>query len=188
MTFNNIKNLIGEDENRKCKVYLLHGYMSDQEINSLYNHPKVKCLLSATHGEGFGLPIFEAAYNGLPIIAPAWSGHVDFLYMPKKDKNGKIKNRSMFSKVDYNMTPVPQEVVWDGVLQADSMWCSSKEQSFKLKMKDMVDNWDRHDQRAKDLQEYVLENFNQDKQYAAFVDAILKVVESPDEDELVEFD
>ena len=94
----------------------------------------------------------------------------------------------MFSKVDYSMTPVPQEVVWDGVLQADSMWCSSKEQSFKLKMKDMVDNWDRHNQRAKDLQEYVLENFNQEKQYAAFVNSILQVTDAPKDEDLVEFD
>jgi len=188
LTYNNLRRIVGSNENRKCKIYLLHGYMSDQEINSLYNHPKVKCLLSATHGEGFGLPIFEAAYNGLPIIAPAWSGHVDFLYMPKENKDGKVKNKAMFSKVDYNLTPVPPEVVWDGVLQADSMWCDAKETSFKLKMKDMVANWDRHNKRAKDLQEYVLENFNEEKQYAAFVDAILEVVESPDEEELVEFD
>tara|TARA_Y100001938_G_C8095458_1_gene437863 strand:+ start:3472 stop:4719 length:1248 start_codon:yes stop_codon:yes gene_type:complete len=188
MTFNNLRRLIDNDENRKCKVYLLHGYMSDQEINSLYNHSKVKCLLSATHGEGFGLPIFEAAYNGLPIIAPSWSGHVDFLYMPKKDKNGKIKNKAMFSKVDYNLSPIPEPVVWDGVLQADSMWCEPKEASFKLKMKDMVDNWKRHSKRAKDLQAYVLENFNEEKQYKAFTDSILSLIESPQEDELVEFD
>ena len=187
MTFNNLRRLIDEDENRKCKVYLLHGYMSDQEINSLYNHPKVKCLLSATHGEGFGLPIFEAAYNGLPIIAPSWSGHVDFLYMPKKDKSGKIKNKAMFSKVDYTLAPIPQQVVWDGVLQADSMWCEPKEASFKLKMKDMVDNWDRHNKRAKDLQAYVLDNFNQEKQYKAFVDAILGD-ETAQEEEVLEFE
>ena len=68
------------------------------------------------------------------------------------------------------------------------MWCNPKEQSFKLKMKDMVDNWERHNQRAKDLQEYVLENFNQEKQYACFVDSILQVVESPGEEELLEFE
>ena len=50
MTLNNLKNLIQQNNDRKCKIYLLHGYMSDQEINSLYNHPKVKCFLSATHG------------------------------------------------------------------------------------------------------------------------------------------
>jgi len=157
-------------------------------MNSVYQHPKVKCLLSATHGEGFGLPIFEAAYNGLPIIAPAWSGHVDFLYMPKKDKNGKIKNKSMFSKVDYNLIPVAEQAVWEGVVQKDSMWCDVKESSFKIKMKDMIDNWERHKKRALDLQEYVLDNFNQEKQYKTFVDSILSVVESPKEEELVEFD
>ena len=188
MTTNILRNLIATDEDRKCKVYLLHGYMSDQELNSLYTQPKIKCLLSATHGEGFGLPIFEAAYNGLPIIAPSWSGHVDFLYMPKKDKNGKIKNKAMFSKVDYNLTPVPAPVVWDGVLQADSMWCDAKEASFKLKMKDMVDNWDRHSKRAKDLQEHVLENFNQEDQYKVFTDSILELVSAPAEEEVLEFE
>ena len=188
LTYNNLRRLTAGYKDRKCKIYLLHGYMSDQEINSLYSHPKVKCLLSATHGEGFGLPIFEAAYNALPIIAPSWSGHVDFLYMPKASKEGKVKNKAMFSKVEYNLTPVPTEVVWDGVLQADSMWCSAKEQSFKLKMKDMIDNWDRHNKRAKDLQKHVLENFNQEKQYACFVDSILQVVESPSEEELLEFE
>ena len=188
LTYNTLRRLTGDSKDRKCKIYLLHGYMSDEELNSLYTHPKVKCLLSATHGEGFGLPIFEAAYNGLPIIAPSWSGHVDFLYMPKQTKEGKIKNKAMFSKVDYNLAPVPKEVVWDGVLQADSMWCDAKEQSFKLKMKDMIDNWERHAKRAKELQQYVLENFNQEKQYAAFVDAILQVVQAPAEEELVEFE
>ena len=94
----------------------------------------------------------------------------------------------MFSKIDYALAPIPQEVVWDGVLQADSMWCNPKESSLKLKMKDMVDNWDRHNKRAQDLKSYVLENFSQEKQYKAFTDSILAVVEAPQEDELVEFD
>jgi len=188
LTTHNLRQLLADSGERKCKVYLVHGYLSDEEINSLYTHPKIKALVSATHGEGFGLPLFEAAYNALPIIAPAWSGHVDFLYMPKKDKNGKIKNKSMFSKIDYTLAPVPQEAVWDSVLQADSMWCDVKETSFKLKLKDMVDNVDRHKKRAQDLQKHVLDNFSEDEQYKTFVDSILSLVEAPKEDELVEFD
>jgi len=122
LTTHRLRQLIADNGDNKCKIYLLHGYMSDAEINSLYGHPGIKALLSATHGEGFGLPLFEAAYNGLPIVAPAWSGHVDFLFIPKKGKNGKIKNKAMFSKVDYTLAPVPQEAVWAGVLQANSMW------------------------------------------------------------------
>ena len=51
-----------------------------------YNHKKIKALVSLAHGEGFGLPLFVAAYNGLPIVAPAWSGHVDFLSVPVKNR------------------------------------------------------------------------------------------------------
>ena len=70
-------------------VYVVHGDFTDSQMNQLYNHPKVKAHVSFTHGEGFGLPIFEAAYSGMPVIAPDWSGHVDFLYMPKKEKNNR---------------------------------------------------------------------------------------------------
>jgi hypothetical protein len=64
---------------RLPNVYLLHGDVTDQEMNELYNHPKVKGLVTLTKGEGFGRPILEFASIGKPIIASNWSGHVDFL-------------------------------------------------------------------------------------------------------------
>lgn len=60
-------------------IYLLHGELSDTEINELYNHPKVKVMTSLTKGEGFGRPLLEFSAIGKPIIASAWSGHTDFL-------------------------------------------------------------------------------------------------------------
>ena len=62
----NLKNTF---PNKKCKVYLLHGDMSEQEIHALYNHPQIRAKLALPHGEGFGLPLFEAAYSGLPVVA-----------------------------------------------------------------------------------------------------------------------
>ena len=38
-------------------IYLLHGEFNDSEINELYNHPKVKAMVSLTKGEGFGRTI-----------------------------------------------------------------------------------------------------------------------------------
>jgi glycosyltransferase involved in cell wall biosynthesis len=61
-------------------IYLLHGDMTDSEMNTLYNHPKVKAMVSFTKGEGFGRPLAEFARTGKPIIASNWSGHVDFLH------------------------------------------------------------------------------------------------------------
>tara|TARA_R110002051_G_scaffold75063_1_gene136769 strand:- start:79 stop:771 length:693 start_codon:yes stop_codon:yes gene_type:complete len=60
-------------------IYLLHGDLTDKEMNSLYNHPKVKAMVSFTKGEGFGRPLAEFGMTGKPIIASNWSGHVDFL-------------------------------------------------------------------------------------------------------------
>ena len=60
-------------------VYLLHGDLSDNEMNSLYNHSKVKAMVSFTKGEGFGRPLLEFGTSGKPIIAPAYSGQKDFL-------------------------------------------------------------------------------------------------------------
>lgn len=60
-------------------IYLLHGDFYDDEINELYNHPKVKAHINITHGEGFGRPLLESSLSGKPIITSSWSGHMDFL-------------------------------------------------------------------------------------------------------------
>ncbi len=60
-------------------IYLLHGELSDIQMNELYNHPKIKAMVSFTKGEGFGRPLLEFSTTGKPIIAPNFSGHVDFL-------------------------------------------------------------------------------------------------------------
>jgi glycosyltransferase involved in cell wall biosynthesis len=63
-------------------VYLLHGDLADEEMNLLYNHPKVKAMISFTKAEGFGRPLLEFSTTSKPIIAPHYSGPADFL---KKD-------------------------------------------------------------------------------------------------------
>jgi glycosyltransferase involved in cell wall biosynthesis len=60
-------------------IYLLHGELTDSEMNSLYNHSKIKAHISFTKGEGFGRPLLEASISGKPVIASGWSGHMDFL-------------------------------------------------------------------------------------------------------------
>jgi len=61
------------------KIYVIHGDLLNEEINELYNHPKVKCMVNTTKGEGFGRPLLEFTQTKKPIIASGWSGHTDFL-------------------------------------------------------------------------------------------------------------
>ena len=65
--------------NNPPSIYLLFGDLTNEEMSSLYNHPKIKSMISITKGEGFGRPLLEFTMSGKPVIASNWSGHKDFL-------------------------------------------------------------------------------------------------------------
>lgn len=169
------RNLLSHYENRKCSVTLVHGYMTDSEMRGLITHPKVKAMINISHGEGFGLPLFEAAQLGLPVISVDWSGQTDFLYAPKKDKKTKkIKNRSHFVKVDYSLAPIQDEAIWDGVLQKDSQWAFVREGSYKMKLREVRSNYEVFKGQATRLKKWVLKNFTEEEQYKKAIVSISK--------------
>jgi glycosyltransferase involved in cell wall biosynthesis len=171
-----LKNVIDRYPQKKCKIYLLHGDLTAAEINSLYCHEKIKALISLSHGEGFGLPIFEAAYNGLPIIAPDWSGHVDYLYMKVKDKKGKIKNKPHYARVDYDLAPVQKEVIWKDVLIKNSMWCYPRPGSYKMRLREVYKDHGRFKSQAKRLKKHLCDNFKPEMKYKEVVDIVKSLV------------
>ena len=180
-----LKNILSKQDykNRKCKIYLLHGDMTDQEIHQLYRNPKIKAFITTAHGEGFGLPVFEAAYEGMPVVAANWSGYVDFLHMPAKNKKDKIKNKGMFAKVEYSLAPIQKEAVWDGVLQKDSLWCYPDQGSFKIRMREIYKDHGRFKKQAKQLQKYLKTNLSADNQYNLINTLIEKFLPSREEQE-----
>jgi glycosyltransferase involved in cell wall biosynthesis len=167
-THDRIKRFLESYKDAKCKVYIIHGDMSEEELHSLYKHPKISAMISLTHGEGYGLPLFEAAYNELPIIAPDWSGHMDFLV----GKDPKGRNRSLFLNVDFILQHVQKEAVWNGVLEQESRWCYPQEYSFKKRLDDFMKNSGSHIKRAKLLADQVKEKFSEKQIYPQFVEAM----------------
>jgi glycosyltransferase involved in cell wall biosynthesis len=73
-----IKDIVSDIKNPPS-IYLLFGDLTNKEMNDLYNHPKIKSMISITKGEGFGRPLLEFTMSGKPVIASNWSGHKDFL-------------------------------------------------------------------------------------------------------------
>jgi len=168
-----LKNILSDKKDRKCKVYLLHGDMSDGEMTSLYKHEKIKGLINLAHGEGFGLPMFEAAYNELPVIAPPWSGQTDFLYAPVKDKKkNKTKSKPHFATVDYVIQQVQPEAVWDKVLIAESMWCFAHQGNYKSKLREVYKNHGYYKSMAKKLKNHIVKTFTEEKQYKLFAESV----------------
>ena len=154
----------GFETTPKCKVYLLHGDMTEEEMHSLYQHPKIKAFVSLTHGEGFGLPHFECAYSGTPVIAPDFSGYMDFLCCPKKNKKGKLETKPYFATVKYDLKEVHQESHWEGVIHPDFKWAYAKAASYKMRLREMYKDHSRFKSQAKKLQKWVLENFSFEQQ------------------------
>ena len=132
-------------------------------MQSLYTHPQIKSFINIAHGEGFGLPIFDAAAAGLPIITIGWSGQKDFLY-----KDGK----EMFVPVEYNLKPVQQQAVWPGVIEAESKWAFPNQASYKRAIREMKKNYSNYKERALELKDWINSTFTEESQYQQFVEGV----------------
>ena len=113
-------------------IYVIHGEMSDSEMNSLYNHTKVKTMVSFTRGEGFGRPLLEFTTTGKPIIASGWSGQSDFLDVDKSFLLGGTLEKVHKSAAIKDM--ILEEAAWfkpnDG--EVANAWKVSTKQYVKL--------------------------------------------------------
>ena len=104
-------------------IYLIHGDFTIEEMSTLYNHPKIGAFITCTHGEGFGRPMLEASCCDLPVIAPKWSGHLDFL----------TDSESML--IDGFLKPVPKSVLWKPIIVEPSKWFDVNEADVVRKIR-----------------------------------------------------
>jgi len=179
--YKDLQKFLANFPDRKCKVYLLHGDMTDEEMHALYKHPQIDAFLALPHGEGFGLPIWEAAYSSLPVVATGWSGQLDFL----TDEQGT----EHFYSVAFDLQPVQDSVVWENVIIKESMWAYPREQSAKEKMRLCYEQMTNEETRGAEmiaLEQYAQnlhERFAPEKQYEKFVSAC-QIGIFPDQDKI----
>tara|TARA_B100001094_G_scaffold259088_1_gene259126 strand:- start:2021 stop:3289 length:1269 start_codon:yes stop_codon:yes gene_type:complete len=171
--FNNLRSMISHAQapDRKCKIYMIHGHLTDEEMHALYVDEKINAMVAIPHGEGFGLPIFEASYSGLPVISIGWSGQCDFLY------DNSIPRTPHFYEVAFDIRPVPPEAVWDGVIVKESGWAYAREQSVKEQMRncynDVINkNKDSFAANSCERASNLNEQFSEEVMYKQFVDCI----------------
>ena len=139
----------------KCPpIYLLHGEFTENEMHGLYEHPKVKAMVSFTHGEGFGRPLLEFSLTGKPVIASNWSGQLDFL------KEGAVLLEGELKEVH----PSAQ----NQFLIQGSRWFYVNYSNAINKLKDIYKNYDKYKVESKKLGKHNNENFSLEKMTKLF--------------------
>ena len=118
-------------------VYLLHGDMTDAEVNELYNHGKVKAMISLTKGEGFGRPLLEFSLINKPIIASGWSGHIDFL------------DNQFTKQIGGTLNSVHPSAVVDKMILAESSWFKPDDALVGKALKDVFEDYKIYKELAK---------------------------------------
>jgi len=141
----NIKSALGTDYG-SVPVYLLHGDLTPEEMNGLYNHPKVKAMLNFTKGEGFGRPLLEFSLTGKPIIVSNWSGHLDFL------KEGAVL-------LDGELKPVHESAA-DQFLLREGQWFNVSVSKALNTIRNVYKNYDNYKQGADTLATNNKKNFS----------------------------
>jgi glycosyltransferase involved in cell wall biosynthesis len=128
-------------------IYLLHGDFSDDEMNEIYNHSKIKSMISLTKGEGFGRPLLEFSLSKKPIIVTGWSGHMDFL---KPEYNiiigGKLTN--------------VHESVKNPFLLKEAQWFSPNHSEIGTSLTEVFTNYKKYQPLGKRQGYYSKENFS----------------------------
>jgi glycosyltransferase involved in cell wall biosynthesis len=122
-------------------IYLLFGELTNGEMNELYNHPKIKSMVSLTKGEGFGRPLLEFTMTGKPVIASNWSGHKDFLPMDKAIMVGG------------KLTEVHDSVIDDFIIKG-SKWFTANYNEFVEVLKLVQKDYDKFLQKSEQLREF----------------------------------
>ena len=118
-------------------IYLLHGDMTDAEVNELYNHTKVKAMVSLTKGEGFGRPLLEFSLVNKPIIATYWSGHTDFL------------NAEFTKYVGGKLTNVHPSAAVDKMILQESQWFTPSDAEVGAAYREVYENYKKYVELAK---------------------------------------
>ena len=152
-TIKKIREVLGKDY-KSVPIYLLHGDLTQSQMNGLYEHPKVKAMLNFTKGEGFGRPLLEFSLTGKPVIVSNWSGHLDFL------KNGAVL-------LDGELRNVHESAA-DQFLLKESKWFNVNISKALPIIKDVYSNYGKYLVESNKLKKYNLENFSLTKMTEQF--------------------
>lgn len=163
--FNKMLEDLGLSKQTFPRIYLLHGTMRDNEVASLYRNQDIKALVSLTRGEGFGLPLLEAAASGLPVIATNWSAHTEFLSLGK------------YISVNHDLVPVHETKLDNQIFMPGAKWAYPSELDAKFRLRKFYESSQMPKVWAADLKSKIQSNYSFEaiaKRYDQVLGSVLK--------------
>ena len=147
-------------------IYLVHGELTDEEMNQLNNDSKIKSFISFTKGEGYGRPLAEAAITGKPVITTNWSGHIDFLH-PNYNilLGGELKNIHPSSANQF--------------LLKESQWFNINTDVASRAMKDVFKNYKKYWEKSRKQTQYLKNNWSFNEMTEKLISLLPKVEAAP---------
>jgi glycosyltransferase involved in cell wall biosynthesis len=131
-------------------IYLLHGELTEDQLNQVYNHPKVKAMVSLTKGEGFGRPLLEFTLSKKPVIATNFSGHLDFL------------RPQYTSLIGGHLENIHESAVNEWLIK-ESQWFAADTAQVGQVFTDMFKNYSKYQEKGKKQENYSRVNFSYEK-------------------------
>jgi hypothetical protein len=147
-------------------IYLLHGEFTDSEMNEIYNHPKVKVMVSLTKVEGYGRPLLEFTQSKKPIIATKWSGHLDFL------------NPEFTTLIDGALTNVHPSAA-NNMLLKEAQWFTPDHGQVGYQLKNVFENYKDYVDGGKRQGYYAKQNFTYEKMVEKMAEYLKRIPEFP---------
>jgi glycosyltransferase involved in cell wall biosynthesis len=151
-TFANPHNEIEQSVREIDGAYLRHGPIEVistpldlGEMRYLYTH--AGCLVSASRGEGFGLPVAEAMLLGCPVIATIYSGQAD------------ICRTEHCWPVDYKLEPARTHLT-----EGKSFWAEPSMDSLRQRMRSVYNaSAQERTEKTQRARQFVLDRFTWQK-------------------------
>lgn len=142
------------------KLFLVVENMSSEGIQALHKRGDVFLLLQRS--EGWGLPHFEAAACGNPVITPSYGGQEEFL----KTDNSYL--------IDYSLTPVGG-MTWSPYYRGDQYWAEPDVKQAIETMRYVYDHRVEAKEKGQRAKQYISENFTWDRIGDMIVDRLQQI-------------
>lgn len=149
----------------KGEIVIIHDYLSQQRLLSLYK--TVDALVFPSRGEGWGFSASEASALGTPVITTNWGGPAEYL------------NNDVAFLVDYKMVPVSNMLFNPQFFLAEQerhLWAEPDLNQIEDRMEFIMNNPQLAKEKGQLARKHMKDNYSWDRAGEKLVKIILDVV------------